>query len=568
MSNYIVTARKWRPQTFLEVIGQEHISRTLINAVKNKRIAHAYLFAGPRGVGKTTTARILAKTLNCLDRQDGEPCNKCDMCKAFLAAQTMDIIEIDGASNRRIEEIRTLRESVKYAPTRGSYKVYIIDEVHMLTTESFNALLKTLEEPPEHTIFIFATTDVHKVPATIISRCQRFDFRRIEIRDIKSLLSKIAAAENISIDDESLTIIAKKADGALRDAQSLFDQVISFCGTDVKADILKEMLNLIDEETYFDLSDAILATDFKQAFQLTSRIYDNGWNFIDFMNGLIEHFRNILTVIIRKDTKLIEAAEIYHERYLTYKDKFSEGDMLRILTFLNKTLYELKSSQNQRLKLEVSLAQMIGFEKSETITNLIYNLENSPSSFLSTEKKKAELKEEPKEEKPIQLIKPEEPEIKLPPPPPPLPPEERTAIKEETDEKAEDQEKKEKPAPSRAGKNITDDWSYFVETVNSERFGIGSHLLRSAVKEVSGKDIIVNVSSEDAEILDQKDKLTFLTQTAEKLYGTGYSFTFNVAKFDELPVPAEHTEAAEDLILEDTPLTTALKEILSAREIM
>ncbi len=212
---FIVTARKWRPQLFADVVGQQHISTTLKNAIENNRIGHAYIFAGPRGVGKTTTARILAKRLNCESPNGGEPCNNCSSCLNFLKSQSLDIIEIDGASNRRIDEIRTLRESVKYAPTSGQYKVYIIDEVHMLTTESFNALLKTLEEPPEHTIFIFATTDIHKVPLTIISRCQRFDFRRIELEEIKTLLKRISESEKINIDDESLTIIAKKADGAL-----------------------------------------------------------------------------------------------------------------------------------------------------------------------------------------------------------------------------------------------------------------------------------------------------------------------------------------------------------------
>ncbi len=193
--DYVVTARKWRPRKFVEVVGQEHITTTLKNAIRDGRIAHAYLFAGPRGVGKTTTARILAKALNCLTPVDSEPCNKCEICKLIQAGQLLDIIEIDGASNRGIDEVRTLRESVKYAPTRGKYKVYIIDEVHMLTKESFNAFLKTLEEPPAQTIFIFATTDVHKVPLTIISRCQRFDFRRIELDTIKSLLEKIAKSE-------------------------------------------------------------------------------------------------------------------------------------------------------------------------------------------------------------------------------------------------------------------------------------------------------------------------------------------------------------------------------------
>lgn len=373
--NFLVTARKWRPQTFADVVGQEHITTTLKNAILNNRVAHSYLFAGPRGVGKTTTARILAKVLNCTNSKGGEPCNSCEMCLSFANSQSLDIIEIDGASNRRIEEIRTLRESVKYAPTRGSYKVYIIDEVHMLTTESFNALLKTLEEPPEHTVFIFATTDVHKVPLTIISRCQRFDFRRIEMSVMKKLLKEIADAENITIDDLALTLIAKKADGALRDAQSLFDQVISFGGKNVNSLVLSNMLNLIDDDIYFTISESILEKKFVSAFEVSQKIYENGWNYIDFMNDLIGHFRNIMTVVIRKNTDLIETAEIFKQKYFEYSNKFSEGDLLRIMTFLNKVQWELKSSSNQRLKIEISLCHLIGLEKSSTITEILSKID-------------------------------------------------------------------------------------------------------------------------------------------------------------------------------------------------
>src|SRR4030066_318994 len=270
---FVVTARKWRPKKFSEVIGQEHITTTLQNSIRSNRIAHAYLFTGPRGVGKTSTARIFAKVLNCLNPKDTEPCNECELCKDIQNNQSLDIIEIDGASNRGIDEIRTLRESVKYAPTKGKYKVYIIDEVHMLTKESFNAFLKTLEEPPSQTIFIFATTDVHKVPLTIISRCQRFDFRRIELDTIKSLLNKIAKSEEIEIDDKTLTLIARKADGALRDAESYFDQVVAFCGKKVDSSTVTKILNLIDDEVYFKLSDAILLKDFKSVFEITNEVY-------------------------------------------------------------------------------------------------------------------------------------------------------------------------------------------------------------------------------------------------------------------------------------------------------
>ncbi len=392
--SFIVTARKWRPQKFTEVVGQEHITATLKNAIKNNRIAHAYLFTGPRGVGKTTTARILAKTLNCLNPVDFEPCNECEMCRSIQSSQSMDIIEIDGASNRGIDEIRTLRESVKYAPTKGKFKIYIIDEVHMLTKESFNAFLKTLEEPPAHTIFIFATTDVHKVPLTIISRCQRFDFRRIQLDTIKSLLGKISESEKIEIDDKTLTIIAKKADGALRDAESIFDQVVSFCGNQIDAATVAQMMNLVDDEIYFTISDSVLDKNFKAVFEVTKSIYEHGWNFIDFMDGLIEHFRNIMTVILTQKADLVETADIFKSRYLNYINKFSEGDILRLLNFLNKTSQELRFAQNQRLKVEIALSHLIGLEKTTTISDLLSKINNSANSSSSPQV----VKEHPKTE--------------------------------------------------------------------------------------------------------------------------------------------------------------------------
>ncbi|MGB5289154.1 MAG: DNA polymerase III subunit gamma/tau [Ignavibacteriaceae bacterium] len=371
MSDFIVTARKWRPQRFEDVVGQEHVTSTLKNAIKENRIAHAYLFTGPRGVGKTTTARILAKTLNCTNRKNSEPCNECEMCLSIQNSQLIDIIEIDGASNRGIDEIRTLRESVKYAPTHGKYKVYIIDEVHMLTKESFNAFLKTLEEPPEHIIFIFATTDVHKVPLTIISRCQRYDFRRIQLAKIKETLKMIADEEKIKIDDKTLTIIAKKADGALRDAESYFDQVVAYSQGNIDAELVKQMMNLIDEEIYFNLSDAVLENDFKVVFQVSEKIFDNGWDFSDFLEGLIEHFRNILSAAITNTTNTIETAEIYKNRYLEYKGKFSESDLLRLLNFLNKSQQELRYSQNHKLKIEIILSHLVALENSKTISEIL-----------------------------------------------------------------------------------------------------------------------------------------------------------------------------------------------------
>src|ERR671922_1377739 len=245
---YQVTARKWRPQTFGELVGQEHVARTLQNGLRHSRIAHAYLFTGTRGVGKTTTARLLAKALNCEMGPTADPCNQCSLCQAITLGSSLDVLEIDGASNRGIDEIRDLREKIRYAPTRSRYKIYIIDEVHMLTEHAFNALLKTLEEPPPQVVFIFATTEPHKVPITILSRCQRFDFRKVTSSEIAQCLAKIAAQERIRISGEALHRIARRAEGSLRDAQTLFDQVVAFCGSEVRDEDVGQLLGAAGEE--------------------------------------------------------------------------------------------------------------------------------------------------------------------------------------------------------------------------------------------------------------------------------------------------------------------------------
>lgn len=525
--SFIVTARKWRPQTFSEVVGQEHITTTIKNAIINNRVAHAYLFTGPRGCGKTTTARILAKTLNCLNVQNGEPCNECEMCKSFLNSQTLDIIEIDGASNRRIEEIRTLRESVKYTPTKGKYKVYIIDEVHMLTTESFNALLKTLEEPPEHTIFIFATTDVHKVPLTIISRCQRFDFRRIEISVIKEHLKKIAEAEKIEIDDISLTLIAKKADGALRDAQSIFDQIISFSGSKVKSDEISQMFNQIDEEIFFTVSDSILNKNFNTAFEITKTVYENGWSFIDFLNGLNEHFRNIMTVVIRKDTKLIEEAEYFKNKYLEYVNKFSEGDLLRILNFINKTQYELKTSFNQKMKIEIALCNLIGLEKSSTITSLISKINSGiisePSKTYSAniENKQLNITSQNKNT-----------DIKL-------------------DSKLTEINNFEPPTLSNSTdfNEIISKWRQFVDQVKTDKLIFGSILDNTIPIDINNDKLNLEViHEEDWEII--KENKSYLDIKTKEIFGKKIEFNKNYKK--KTGIALKETKHIENSTLNDT----------------
>ena len=547
---YIVTARKWRPQTFEEVVGQAHITTTLKNAILNNRIAHAYLFAGPRGVGKTTTARILAKVLNCLNPKNGEPCNECEMCQSFANSQTLDIIEIDGASNRRIEEIRTLRESVKYAPTKGNYKVYIIDEVHMLTTESFNALLKTLEEPPEHTVFIFATTDVHKVPLTIVSRCQRFDFRRIEMAAMKKLLKEIADAEKISIDDMALTIIAKKADGALRDAQSLFDQVISFSGENVDSNDLAKMLNLIDEEIYFTISDSILSKNFSSAFDVTQKIYENGWNFIDFMNGLIEHFRNITTVIITKKSDLIEEADFYKKKYLEYLNKFSEGDLLRILAFLNKVQYELRSSPNQKLKIEISLCHLIGLEKSSTISELISKIgkQGSPSKGQVVSDFSQGYSTSPKQvNSSISNVRPvKKEEIVLP---------EITSFVPPSAENSEDLNE------------MIAKWRSFVEQVQTDKMFFGSILLNASLVSYTKDQIHIEVEHPEDEDIITENK-TYLDKKTKEIFGEKIDVKVSKEKKSAVTKKSTTTNHSNNSTQADAdPIASAIINELGGREI-
>ncbi|MFN4111479.1 MAG: DNA polymerase III subunit gamma/tau, partial [Ignavibacteria bacterium] len=374
MTKFLVTARKWRPQKFEDVVGQEHITQTLKNSIKSGKIAHAFIFSGPRGIGKTSTARILAKSLNCPNSKDYNPCNQCEVCESITNGSNIDVIEIDGASNRRIDEIRTLRESVQYAPSTVKYKVYIIDEVHMLTTESFNALLKVLEEPPSHVIFIFATTDIHKVPPTILSRCQRYEFRRLTTDEIKNHLIKIAEYEGIEYDEDALRFIARRADGAMRDAQSLFDQIVVYSNGKVILSEVKDILNIIDVDIYFRVSDAIKKREIEEAFRIVNEIYFNGWDLNTFINDLIEHFRNLLTIAVTGKTDLIDESEITKEKYKSSAKDFSIRDLLRILSFLSKTQFEIRQTTNQKMKLEIALAQLIDLPRAAEVEELIQEI--------------------------------------------------------------------------------------------------------------------------------------------------------------------------------------------------
>ncbi|MBI3577942.1 MAG: DNA polymerase III subunit gamma/tau [Ignavibacteriales bacterium] len=374
--SYQVTARKWRPMVFEDVVGQSHVTNTLRNAISSNRLAHAYIFSGARGCGKTTTARILAKAINCISPNNVNPDNACEICQEITAGRSLDVIEIDGASNRGVEEIRNLRESVRYTPTRGKYKVYIIDEVHMLTKEAFNALLKTLEEPPQHVIFIFATTEVHKIPMTILSRCQRFDFRRIGIDEIVARLRFIAQEEKVSIDDNALLIIAKKGDGSLRDAQSIFDQIRSFCGNEIAATDVLKVLNVVDQEIFFRVTDLIKAHDLKGGMELVDEIVRNGYDLREFLGGLAEHLRNLLVVLTTDSPQLIETSEPYKKRYQEESKNFKQNDALRLIKLVNDLEQSIRWAPQPRFKLEAGLLQMIKMESAVQIDSLLRQIDD------------------------------------------------------------------------------------------------------------------------------------------------------------------------------------------------
>jgi len=404
---YRALTRKYRPTSFEDIVSQEHVSDTIKNAIKQNRLSHAYMFCGPRGVGKTTMARVLARTINEIDISvDGESLN-----------QTLNIIEMDAASNNKVDDVHHLRESVRIPPQNGKYKVFIVDEVHMLSKAAFNALLKTLEEPPEHAIFIFATTEPHKVLPTILSRVQRFDFKRISVDEIVQRLRKISLDEDISIDEESLHVIAKKADGALRDALGLMDQAIAFCGDTITHNELLQALNVVGTERLFEFMDCVKEHDADRGLELINTLLQEGYDIQEYLIGLTEHLRNLYIAHETSKLYLVEASEETKKRYLQTAPDFSRDDLMRMLHIISEAQIKLKDASQPRIQFEITLLKLIHMERSEQLSELLAGLQElkkNSNNFISTSENGSS-KKEPSEaenisESPSKEEKPEETE--------------------------------------------------------------------------------------------------------------------------------------------------------------
>ena len=389
---YKVLSLKWRPQSFKDIVGQEHITQTLINAFDQNRIAQGYIFTGPRGVGKTTTARILAMALNAEKGPSANFNPSSEISLEIAEGRSLDVLEIDGASNRGIEEIRGIREQIKFAPIKGDYKVIIIDEVHMLTNQAFNALLRTLEEPPTHGKFIFATTDIHKVPATIISRCQRFDFNRLSIGVISDRLQYIINNENITIDPESIHIIAKKADGSMRDALSLLDQSISFCGNEIKYELLVKALGLIEQNLFFDFTSSLKNKNYSGMISLLSDFSQFGVPASEVLTGLLDHIRNLIYSGIDDGVKMLEMNKEHQERYAEEASGWDRRDLFRINQVLIDASAVIRRSEDPYLLLEMTLLKLCEMDQSIYIEQLLSNV-NPDANNIPIEKKKPNLDE-------------------------------------------------------------------------------------------------------------------------------------------------------------------------------
>ncbi len=502
--SYTVMARKRRPQAFETVVAQNHVTTTLQNAIRLGRVAQSYLFSGPRGTGKTTTARLLAMALNCEQGPTAEPCGECASCVAIRQGNSMDVLEIDGASNRGIDEIRQLREEVGYAASQGKRKVYIIDEVHMLTTEAFNALLKTLEEPPAHVVFVFATTEAHKVPETILSRCQRYNFRRIPPVAIVEELKMAVDEEGVTAEESALFLIARKADGGMRDALSLLDQVIAFSDADITEDAIQNLLGLIPRDVYFDLTQAIVDRDGARALEIVDELAREGSDLGEFVAGLIAHFRHLLVACAAGDLTDENLPEADRVQYVEVAAQFEEADLVRMLNAVSELETQIGRVTEPRFWLELTVMKLVQMTSSVDLQVLIGRLEQlerglkSQGTATGTRRPLASPQPVPKRKatssQPDTRVKGER--EKLPPP--------TTASKSSPPQQrdngrpvAEQPREEIPPVPDVSSEEppdfsvIKNKWEQLVQAVKNERMSLGTFLAEGRPQSMDGRHLVV-----------------------------------------------------------------------------
>ena len=515
--SYRVLSLKYRPQSFNDLAGQEHVTKTLINAFKKDRVSQAYILTGPRGVGKTTTARVIAKALNCSKTKEGSPCNACQVCKEIIDGRNLDVLEIDGASNRGIEEMRNLREQIKYAPMNAPYKIFIIDEVHMLTNQAFNALLRTLEEPPEHGKFILATTDIHKVPSTIISRCQRFDFNRINETVISNQLSKIIDLEKIKIDNESLMAISTKADGSMRDALSILDQAIAFSGGSITYDEVATIIGIIPLDIFFDYSNALSAKDYPKMFQTLGKIRSSSFQLDDLIDGLNLHFRNYILALTPDGETLMNLNESHKKEYVDTISSWDLNDILQIINQFNKLHHTIKNSHQPLIAFEILSLKLMEMDKSVIISDLLAeNNSNSNSAndkqFTAEQKNfvQNDTKELDKRVKPKADNSSKETSIKI-------------------DDISHEKNAEPQPKVKNIGLDkIKDKWQDFIKVVNSERPSLGSTLDHSIPTNIKDNQLTITVSGlPEFSVNNLNHNKELIQKSLSTFYGNEYVLFFS-----------------------------------------
>ena len=500
--SYLVLARKWRPQRFEEVVGQPHVVQTLTNAISAERIAHAYLLSGARGIGKTSVARIMAKALNCAQGPSPTPCNECESCVEITASASLDVLEIDGASNRGINEIRELRENIRYRPAKSPYKIYIIDEVHMLTGEAFNALLKTLEEPPPHVIFIFATTESHRIPITIMSRCQLFEFRRIAGNAIVEHLRHITQEEGIEISDVSLRLLAKEAEGSMRDAQSLLEQMIAFSGKNIDDKDLLEVLGVIDRQALLDTAAAILNGDGVRCLEIVERLFLHGHDLRRFCQELAAHFRNLLVVKVSDEPeKLVDLTEAELTELKEQAVNVSGATLQQFFHFLLKGEEEIRRSSNSKLVLEMSLLRLVQLPQVmdiDTVISQVHELEQRISGGTPS----------------AAVIYPRE----------------EDSGEQEVPSDYSHTEEAESAEPATVAEPVATRWNDFIERVRQEKPVLAASLERVSVREPQPDclELDFNGHEFDYEMVKERESFGLLNRLAREIFGEQVKVTLKV----------------------------------------